>query len=79
MSGNLRVVVDTNIFISSFFCGIPKKIIDLWKNSEIIILCLSQNIIEEYLNVLNRLRRQDEKKIQKLTKLFAAKTPKITI
>jgi putative PIN family toxin of toxin-antitoxin system len=78
MPSNLRVVVDTNIFISSFFGGIPKEIIDLWKNGKI-ILCLSQNIIEEYLNVLNRLRRQDEKKIQKLTKLFAAKTPKITI
>ena len=86
MPSNLRVVVDTNIFISSFFGGIPKEIIDLWKNGEI-ILCLSQNIVEEYLNVLNRLGLQDEKEIQKLTKLFAegynslfaAKTPKITV
>ena len=86
MPCNLRVAVDTNIFISSFFGGIPKEIIDLWKNGEI-ILCLSQNIVEEYLNVLNRLGLQDEKEIQKLTKLFAegynalfaAKTPKIKV
>jgi putative PIN family toxin of toxin-antitoxin system len=70
MPSNLRVVVDTNIFISSFFGGIPKEIIDLWKNGEI-ILCLSQNIVEEYLSVLNRLGLQDEKEIEKLTKLFA--------
>jgi len=86
MPSNLRVVIDTNIFISSFFGGIPKEIIDLWKNGKV-ILCLSQNIVEEYLGVLNRLGLQDKKEIHKLTKLFAegynslyaAKTPKIMI
>ena len=86
MPNNLRVVIDTNIFISSFFGGIPRDIIDLWKNGEI-ILCLSQNIVEEYLAVLNRLGLQDRKEIHKLTKLFAegynslfaAKTPKIMV
>ena len=86
MPSNLRVVIDTNIFISSFFGGIPRDIIDLWKNGEI-ILCLSQSIVEEYFEVLNRLGLQDEKEIQKLIKLFAegynllfaAKTPTITV
>ena len=86
MPSKLRVVIDTNIFISSFFGGIPGDIIDLWKNDEI-ILCLSQPVVEEYLQVLNRLGLEDEKEIQKLTKLFAegfnslftAKPPKIMI
>lgn len=81
-----RVVIDTNIFISSFFGGIPKDIIDLWKNGKI-TLCLSQGIIEEYVEVLNRLGLKEKKEIQKLTKLFAegynslftAKTPKIEV
>ena len=65
---------------------IPKEIINLWKNGKL-ILCLSQNIVEEYIEVLNRLGLKDKKEIQKLTKLFAegynsiftAKTPRIKV
>jgi putative PIN family toxin of toxin-antitoxin system len=86
MSKIFRVVIDTNVFISSFFGGIPKDIINLWKNSKV-TLCLSQEIVEEYIEVLNRLGLKDKKEIRKLTKLFAegynslfsAKTPKIEI
>ena len=86
MPKNVRVVIDTNVFISSFFGGIPKEIINLWKNGKL-ILCLSQNIVEEYIEVLNRLGLKDKKEIQKLTKLFAegynsiftAKTPRIKV
>lgn len=82
----LKVVIDTNVFISSFFGGVPKEIINLWKNGKI-ILCLSQEIIEEYLNVLNRLGLKDQKEIVSLTKLFAegynsiftAKTPILAV
>ncbi len=82
----LKVTIDTNVFVSSFFGGIPREIINLWKDGKIVI-CLSQNIIEEYLGVLNRLGLKNEKEIQDLTKLFAegynsiftAKTPKIEI
>ncbi len=66
----LKVVIDTNVFISSFFGGIPREIIKYWKSGKI-TLCLSQEIIEEYIEVLNRLGLQDKKEIQKLTKLFA--------
>jgi len=65
----LRVVIDTNVFISSFFGGIPKNIINHWKNGEIII-CLSQSIIEEYIEVLDRLNI-DKKYIKQLAQLFA--------
>ncbi len=86
MLNNLRVVIDTNIFISSFFGGIPRDIVDLWKNDKI-VLCLSQKIVEEYIEVLNRLGLENKKEIQKLTKLFAegynsifaAKTPQIRV
>ncbi len=81
-----KVVIDTNVFISSFFGGIPKQIIDLWRDGKI-VLCLSQPIVEEYLNVLIRLGLKDEDEIKKLTKLFAegfnsiftAHTPKIEV
>ena len=65
-----RVVIDTNVFVSSFFGGNPRKIIDLWKNGSI-VLCLSQEIIEEYLAVLNRLGLDNTKEISNLTRLFA--------
>ncbi len=65
----LKVVIDTNIFISSFFGGVPREIISLWKKGKI-ILCLSQKIVEEYLEVLNRLGLKDKKEILNLTKLF---------
>ena len=38
----MRVVVDTNVLISSFFGGNPKKVIDLWKAGDI-TLCLSKD------------------------------------
>jgi uncharacterized protein len=82
----LKVVIDTNVFISSFFGGIPREIINHWKNGEI-TLCLSQEIIEEYIEVLNRLGLKDKNEIQNLTDLFAecyssiftAKTPDIAV
>lgn len=66
----LKVVVDTNVFISSFFGGIPRQIIDCWKTGKI-FLCFSQPIIEEYIEVLDRLGLEDKNEIQNLTKLFA--------
>ena len=51
----MRVVLDTNVFVSSFFGGNPRKIIDLWKTGGIEI-CLSEEILEEYLRVLGRLQ-----------------------
>ena len=82
----MRVVVDTNIFVSSFFGGNPRKIIDLWKKGEI-SLCLSKNILDEYVDVLQRIGLGDEREIEELLSLFAkginiiftTKTPKIKV
>ena len=66
----LKVIIDTNVFVSSFFGGIPREIIELWKDGQI-ILCLSQGIVEEYIEVLNRLGLKDKNEILKLSRLFA--------
>jgi len=81
-----KVVIDTNVFVSSFFGGIPRAIIDLWKNG-VIQLCLSQEIIAEYLVVLNRLGLRDQHELRMLTRLFAegynsifaSQTPKLSV
>jgi putative PIN family toxin of toxin-antitoxin system len=82
----IRVVVDTNIFVSTFFGGNPRKIIDLWKSGQI-ILCLSQPIIDEYVDVLRRMGLQNERELEELLSLFAhglnvlftAKTPHLNV
>jgi len=80
----IRAVIDTNVFVSSFFGGNPKRIIDLWKNEEI-VLCLSKDVLDEYVDVLQRVGLKDEDEIEELLSLFAkgfnilftTKTPKI--
>ncbi len=82
----LKIVIDTNVFISSFFGGVPKKMINLWKEGEV-ILCLSQNVVEEYIEVMDRIGLKNTNVIQQLTRLFAegyisiftSKTPNINI
>lgn len=64
-----KVVLDTNVFVSSFFGGVPKQIIDQWKTGQL-TLCLSADIIEEYVRVLQRMKLS-EQKIQSLTRLFS--------
>jgi len=66
----IKVVIDTNVFVSSFFGGNPRRIIELWKTGEI-KLCLSPKIVDEYIEVLSRLGLQDENELEELLKLFA--------
>ena len=82
----IKVVIDTNVFISSFFGGNPKKIIDLWKKGAI-KLCLSAKIVDEYVEVLKRLGLQNETELYELLNtfsqghniIFAASTPCLKI
>jgi uncharacterized protein len=82
----IRAVIDTNIFISSFFGGNPRKVIDLWKSGKI-TLCLSGSIIDEYIEVLRRMGLQDEHELEELLSLFShgfhslftSKTPELKI
>lgn len=66
----IRVVLDTNVFVSSFFGGNPRKIIDLWKNGKL-KLCLSGVIVDEYIKVLGRLGLQDTEELRDLLNIFA--------
>lgn len=66
----MRVVVDTNVLVSSFFGGIPRDVIDCWRRGEI-TLCVSRNLIDEYVEVLNRLGLQADL-VQELLELFAS-------
>ena len=66
----MRIVLDTNVFISSFFGGNPRTIIDLWKDGRL-RLCLSQDIFDEYIEVLRRLGLDDTPELEELLKLFA--------
>jgi uncharacterized protein len=71
----IKLVIDTNIFISSFFNndGNPKKVMDLWKTGQI-ILCLSEKILEEYIEVLIRLGLEREKELPEIINLFSNST-----
>jgi uncharacterized protein len=66
----IRVVIDTNVFVSSFFGGNPRKIIDLWKNGQL-WLCLSPGIVDEYIEVLYRLGLEKEDGLDELLRFFA--------
>ena len=82
----IKVVLDTNVFVSSFFGGNPRKVIGLWQSGEL-TLCLSRPIIDEYVEVLRRLNLRDEKELGELLSLFAtgqyvaytAKTPELRV
>jgi len=82
----IKVVLDTNVFVSSYFGGNPRKVVDLWKTGEV-IFCISRPIIDEYIEVLRRLGLQDEKELGELLGLFArgfhvvftAETPELHI
>ena len=63
----VRVVFDTNVFVSSFFGGYPRKAIDLWISGRV-LLCLTPPIIEEYIKVLKRLGLGEE--LKELLMLF---------
>lgn len=66
----MKVVIDTNVFVSSFFGGPPRRIIDLWKNEKI-TLCLSEAILDEYVEVVQRIGLRGEDELEELLSLFA--------
>jgi putative PIN family toxin of toxin-antitoxin system len=80
----MRVVIDTNIFASSFFGGNPRKIVDLWKAGTL-TLCISKEILEEYVEVLGRMGLEETPELKELLDLFSgapnilftSKTPEI--
>lgn len=51
----MKIVLDTNVFISGiFFTGPPSQILQAWKNKKLQII-LSQDILDEYHRVAKSL------------------------
>ncbi|MBN1351013.1 putative toxin-antitoxin system toxin component, PIN family [candidate division KSB1 bacterium] len=65
----IKTVIDTNVFISSFWGGKPKAVVDLWINGKIII-CLSDPILVEYFRVMIEKLQLSKEKIDRLIGLF---------
>lgn len=54
----MRIVLDTNVFVSGvFFGGLPGRILEGWRDSEVEVV-ISHEIIEEYVRVGERLLEQ---------------------
>lgn len=70
----MKVVIDTNVFVSSFLNpqGAPRRVIDLWKAGRV-TLCLSTPIIVEYAEVLSRFGLAEGPELKELLDLFAAR------
>ena len=54
-----KIVLDTNVLISSLWGNKPYQVIQLWEKGEILLL-LSQPILDEYFRVLNRFSISEE-------------------
>jgi len=67
----VRVVVDTNVFISSLLNteGNPRKVIDLWRYEKV-TLCVSREILAEYFAVLSRFGVSREPEGKEMLQLF---------
>lgn len=82
----MKAVIDTNVFVSSFFGGKPKRIIDLWKQGRI-SLCLSAGILDEVVRVLQALGLGFGTELEELLKFLASsqnieftrKTPRLKV
>ena len=65
----MRIVIDTNVFVSSFFGGIPRQITDHWFSGKF-VLCVSRLILKEYFDVLVRFQFDREDFFRRLTTAF---------
>jgi len=65
----VKVVIDTNVFVSSFFGGNPRRIIDHWFSGNL-ILCVSRPILKEYFDVLGRFQFDREDLLKRLLNSF---------
>jgi hypothetical protein len=65
----MRAAIDTNVFVSSFFGGIPRKVIEYWFSGRL-TLCVSKPILKEYFDVLNRFEFDDKALLYRLMQAF---------
>lgn len=65
----MRIVIDANVFISSFFGGTPRRIIDHWFSGKF-VLCVSRPILKEYFDVLGCFQFDREDYFKRLMAAF---------
>ncbi len=69
----MRIVIDTNVFVSSFWGGLPRRVVDHWF-SEDIVLCVSRPILREYFEVLRCFQFKREDLFRRLVAAFEKST-----
>ena len=67
----MKVVVDTNVFVSSVFGGLPRQVVELWFDGRL-TLCLSEPIVTEYQRVLREIGVVSEAEERALIEAFAS-------
>ena len=67
----MKVVIDTNVFVSSVFGGLPRQVVELWFDGRI-TLCLSEPIVTEYQRVLREIGAVSEAEERELIEAFAS-------
>lgn len=73
----MRVVVDTNVLMSAiFFGGPPLRILHAWRSGDVQIV-LSKEILQEYLNVSERLSQRYDVTEQKTLLALLAQTAEL--
>ena len=65
----MRAAIDTNVFVSSFFGGIPLKVIEHWFSVRL-TLCVSKPVLKEYFDVLSRFEFEDKSLLYRLMSVF---------
>lgn len=67
----MKVVIDTNVFVSSVFGGLPRQVVGLWFDGRL-TLCLSEPIVREYQRVLREIGAVSEVEERALIEAFAS-------
>ncbi len=67
----MKIVIDTNVFVSSVFGGLPRQVVQLWFDGRI-MLCLSEPIVTEYQRVLREIDAVSEAEERALIEAFAS-------
>jgi len=67
----VKVVIDTNVFVSSVFGGLPRRVVELWFDGRL-TLCLAEPIVTEYQRVLREIGAVSETEERALIEAFAS-------
>jgi putative PIN family toxin of toxin-antitoxin system len=67
----VKIVIDTNVFVSSVFGGLPRQVVQLWFDGRV-MLCLSEPIVTEYQRVLREIDAVSEAEERALIEAFAS-------